>query len=180
MLKLLKKLFKKEPERDYSPFSKDYVEKLEREEEERERLREIYTSDLYQYKYENDKQKIVKQIYPNDSNIQVLIGFYKRQEDGDRTDNYYIEKYIPDHYVYKLNNNLITKPKLNIVKDQLQGISVQIGYDREEVLNRSMRRHHKTLEKTSPTIPDRLGDNLHDGLLVVEQDPEQDISKKHI
>lgn len=30
----------------------------------------------------------------------------------------------------------------------------------------------------NPTIPDKFGDNLHWGLLVVEQDPEQNISKE--
>ena len=145
-------------------------------------MKEIYTSDLYQYKYETDKQKVLKQIYSNDSNVEFLLGFYKPQKDGYRINKSEIDKYVSDHCVYKLNNEyeLVTSTDVNKVYSQLGAVVVKLKDDfiQEEVLNRWMRRHHETLEKTSPTIPDRLGDNLHDGLLVVEQDPEQNISKE--
>lgn len=69
MIKLFKQLFKKKKPKS------DYEKRLEREQEEEDRLKEIYTSDLYQYKYENDKQKVLKQIYPNESNVEILLGF---------------------------------------------------------------------------------------------------------
>ena len=176
MIKLFKQLFKKEKPKS------DYDKRLERAQEEEDRLKEIYTSDLYQYEYETDKQKVLKQIYPNDSNVEFLLGFYKPQKDGYRIDKSEIDKYVPDHCVYKLNNEyeLVTNTDVNKVYSQLGAVVVQLKDDfiQEEVLNRWMRRHHETLEKTSPTIPDRLDDNLHDGLLVVEQDPEQNISKE--
>ena len=74
MLKLLKSLFKNKNQKS------DYEKRLEREQEERDRLKEIYTSDLYQYEYETDKQKVLKQIYPNKANVEILLGFYKPQK----------------------------------------------------------------------------------------------------
>ena len=172
MIKLFKQLFKKEKPKS------DYEKRLEREQEEEDRLKEIYTSDLYQYEYETDKQKVLKQIYPNNNDVQFILGFHKAQQDGYRMEQYHIDKYVPDHYVYKLNNDLKLRPDLNKVKSELFGISAQFKHQKEEILNRSIRRHHTALEKTSPTIPDKFGDNLHWGLLVVEQDPEQNISKE--
>ena len=173
MIKLFKQLFKKEKPKS------DYEKRLERAQEE-DRLKEIYTSDLYQYEYETDKQKVLKQIYPNDSNVEFLLGFYKPQKDGYRIDKSEIDKYVPDHCAYKLDSTFITSTDINKVYSQLGAVVVQLKDDfiQEEVLNRFVRRHHETLEKTSPTIPDKFGDNLHDGLLVVEQDTEQNISKE--
>ena len=145
-------------------------------------MKEIYTSDLYQYKYETDKQKVLKQIYPNKANVEILLGFYKPQKDGYRIDRSEIDKYVPDHCAYKLNNEyeLVTSTDVNKVYSQLGAVVAKLKDDfiEEEVLNRFMRRHHEALEKTSPTIPDKFGDNLHWGLLIVEQDPEQNISKE--
>ena len=174
MLQLLKKLFKKKETKS------DYEKRLERAQEEEDRLKEIYTSDLYQYKYETDKQKVLKQIYPNESNVEILLGFYQPQKDGYRIDKSEIDKYVPDHCAYKLDNTFITSTDLNKVNSQLGAVVAKLKDDfiQEEVLNRFMRRHHEALEKTSPTIPDKFGDNLHWGLLVVEQDPEQIISKE--
>lgn len=172
MLQLLKNLFKKKKTKS------SYEKRFERAQEEEDRLKEIYTPDLYQYEYETDKQKVLKQIYPNNNDVQFILGFRNAQQDGYRMEQYYIDKYVPDHYVYKLNNDLKLTPDLNKVKNELFGIVAQFKYQKEEVLNRSVRRHHMVLEKTSPTIPDKFGDNLHWGLLVVEQDPEQNISKE--
>lgn len=174
MLQLLKKLFNKQKPKS------DYEKRLERQQEEEERLKEIYTSDLYQYKYETDKQKVLKQIYPNNSNVEILLGFYKPQRDGYRIDKSEIDKYVPDHCAYKLDNTFITSTDLNKINSQLGAVVAKLKDDfiEEEVLNRFMRRHHEALEKTSPTIPDKFGDNLHWGLLIVEQDPEQNISKE--
>lgn len=174
MIKLFKQLFKKEKQKS------DYEKRLERAQEEEDRLKEIYTSDLYQYKYENDKQKVLKQIYPNKSNVEILLGFYKPQKDGYRIDKSEIDKYVPDHCAYKLDNTFITSTDINKIYSQLGAVVVKLKDDfiQEEVLNRFVRRHHEALEKTSPTIPDKFGDNLHDGLLVVEQDTEQNISKE--
>lgn len=173
MIKLFKQLFKKKPKSDYE-------KRLERAQEEEDRLKEIYTSDLYQYKYETDKQKVLKQIYPNNSNVEILLGFYKPQRDGYRIDKSEIDKYVPDHCAYKLDNTFITSTDLNKINSQLGAVVAKLKDDfiEEEVLNRFMRRHHEALEKTSPTIPDKFGDNLHWGLLIVEQDPEQNISKE--
>lgn len=174
MIKLFKQLFKKEKPKS------DYEKRLERQQEEDERLKEIYTSDLYQYEYETDKQKVLKQIYPNNSNVEILLGFYKPQKDGYRIDKSEIDKYVPDHCAYKLDNTFITSTDINKLYSQLGAVVVKLKDDfiKEEVLNRFVRRHHEALEKTSPTIPDKFGDNLHDGLLVVEQDTEQNISKE--
>lgn len=173
MIKLFKQLFKKKEQKS------DYEKRLERAQEE-DRLKEIYTSDLYQYKYETDKQKVLKQIYPNNSNVEILLGFYKPQRDGYRIDKSEIDKYVPDHCAYKLDNTFITSTDLNKINSQLGAVVAKLKDDfiEEEVLNRFMRRHHEALEKTSPTIPDKFGDNLHWGLLIVEQDPEQNISKE--
>lgn len=174
MIKLFKQLFKKEKPKS------DYEKRLERAQEEKDRLKEIYTSDLYQYEYETDKQKVLKQIYPNKSNVEILLGFYKPQKDGYRIDKSEIDKYVPDHCAYKLDNTFITSTDINKVYSQLGAVVVKLKDDfiQEEVLNRFVRRHHEALEKTSPTILDKFGDNLHDGLLVVEQDTEQNISKE--
>ena len=174
MIKLFKQLFKKEKPKS------NYEKTLERRKEEEDRLKEIYTSDLYQYKYETDKQKVLKQIYPNNSNVEILLGFYKPQRDGYRIDKSEIDKYVPDHCAYKLDNTFITSTDLNKINSQLGAVVAKLKDDfiEEEVLNRFMRRHHEALEKTSPTIPDKFGDNLHWGLLIVEQDPEQNISKE--
>lgn len=176
MIKLFKQLFKKKKQKPKS----DYEKRLERAQEEEDRLKEIYTSDLYQYKYETDKQKVLKQIYPNNSNVEILLGFYKPQRDGYRIDKSEIDKYVPDHCAYKLDNTFITSTDLNKINSQLGAVVAKLKDDfiEEEVLNRFMRRHHEALEKTSPTIPDKFGDNLHWGLLIVEQDPEQNISKE--
>lgn len=174
MIKLFKQLFKKEKPKS------DYDKRLERAQEEEDRLKEIYTSDLYQYEYETDKQKVLKQIYPNNSNVEILLGFYKPQRDGYRIDKSEIDKYVPDHCAYKLDNTFITSTDLNKINSQLGAVVAKLKDDfiEEEVLNRFMKRHHEALEKTSPTIPDKFGDNLHWGLLIVEQDPEQNISKE--
>lgn len=174
MIKLFKQLFKKKEQKS------DYEKRLERAQEEEDRLKEIYTSDLYQYKYETDKQKVLKQIYPNNSNVEILLGFYKPQRDGYRIDKSEIDKYVPDHCAYKLDNTFITSTDLNKINSQLGAVVAKLKDDfiEEEVLNRFMRRHHEALEKTSPTIPDKFGDNLHWGLLIVEQDLEQNISKE--
>ena len=143
MLKLLKSLFKKQKPKS------DYEKRLERQQEEEDRLKEIYTSDLYQYKYETDKQKVWKQIYPNDSNVELLLGFYKPQKDGYRIDKSEIDKYVPDHCVYKLDNTFITSTDINKVYSQLGAVVVKLKDDfiHEEVLNRFVRRHHEALEK---------------------------------
>lgn len=122
----------------------------------------------------------MKQIYPNKSNVEILLGFYKPQKDGYRIDRSDIDKYVPNHCAYKLDNTFITSTDINKVYSQLGAVVVKLKDDfiQEEVLNRFVRRHHEALEKTSPTIPDKFGDNLHDGLLVVEQDTKQNISKE--
>lgn len=122
----------------------------------------------------------MKQIYPNNSNVEILLGFYKPQRDGYRIDKSEIDKYVPDHCAYKLDNTFITSTDLNKINSQLGAVVAKLKDDfiEEEVLNRFMRHHHEALEKTSPTIPDKFGDNLHWGLLIVEQDPEQNISKE--
>ena len=112
--------------------------------------------------------------------IKLFKQLFKKEKPKSDYEKSEIDKYVPDHCAYKLDNTFITSTDINKLYSQLGAVVAKLKDDfiQEEVLNRFMRRHHEALEKTSPTIPDKFGDNLHWGLLVVEQDPEQNISKE--
>ena len=68
---------------------------------------DVIISDIYEYEYDNDNQKEIRQIYPNDEGIDVYLGLSDAVEDGDLRyeDDYMFEKYIPhDRYAYKLDD----------------------------------------------------------------------------
>ena len=144
---------------------------------------DVIVSDVYDYEYDVENQKEIKQIYPNSEAIDVYLGLSDEVEDGDirYEDDYMFEKYIPhDRYAYKLDNTFKFDQHGHFyncnVRDLhylLQGVMLNYKSNEREVLNRWMRSHDSALYKTSPTIIDECGDNLHDALLVVEHD------KKH-
>ena len=143
---------------------------------------DVIISDIYEYEYDNDNQKEIRQIYPNDEGIDVYLGLSDTVEDGDLRyeDDYMFEKYIPhDRYAYKLDDMFKFDQHEHFydfnVRDLhylLQGVMLNYKGNEREVLNRWMRRHDGALYKTSPTVVDEYGDNLHDALLVVEHDKQ--------
>lgn len=143
---------------------------------------DVIISDIYEYEYDNDNQKEIRQIYPNDEGIDVYLGLSDTVEDGDLRyeDDYMFEKYIPhDRYAYKLDDTFKFDQHEHFydfnVRDLhylLQGVMLNYKGNEREVLNRWMRRHDGALYKTSPTVVDEYGDNLHDALLVVEHDKQ--------
>lgn len=145
---------------------------------------DVIVSDVYDYEYNNDNQKEIKQIYPNNEGIDVYLGLSDEVEDGDikYEDDDMFEKYIPhDRYAYKLDNTFKFDQHQHYydfdVRDLhylLQGLMLQYKGKNREVLNRWMRRHDSALYKTSPTVIDKCGDNLHDALLVVEHDKQHE------
>ena len=145
---------------------------------------DVIVSDIYEYEYDNDSQKEVRQIYPNNEGINVYLGLSDTVEDGDirYEDDYMFEKYIPhDRYAYKLDETFKFDQHEHFydfnVRDLhylLQGVMLNYKGNEREVLNRWMRRHDSALYKTSPTVVDEYGDNLHDALLVVEHDKQHE------
>lgn len=142
---------------------------------------DVIISDVYEYEYDNDNQKEIRQIYPNDEGIDVYLGLSDTVEDGDLRyeDDYMFEKYIPhDRYAYKLDDtfkfdqhNHYYDFNIRDLHYLLQGAMLQYRGESREVLNRWMRRHDSALYKTSPTVIEECGDILHDALSVVELDP---------
>lgn len=145
---------------------------------------DVIISDVYEYEYNNDNQKEIKQLYPNNEGIDVYLGLRDIVEDGDiqYRDGDMFEKYIPhDRYAYKLDNTFKFDQHQHYcdfdVRDLhylLRGLMLQYKGKNREVLNRWMRRHDGALYKTSPTVIDKCGDNLHDALLVVEHDKQHE------
>lgn len=143
---------------------------------------DVIISDIYEYEYDNDNQKEIRQIYPNDEGIDVYLGLSDTVEDGDLRyeDDYMFEKYIPhDRYAYKLDDTFKFDQhehfydfNVHDLHYLLQGVMLNYKGNEREVLNRWMRRHDGALYKTSPTVVDEYGDNLHDALLVVEHDKQ--------
>lgn len=144
---------------------------------------DVIVSDVYDYEYDVKNQKEIRQIYPNGEGIDVYLGLSDMVEDGDiqYEDDDMFDKYIPyDRHAYKLDDTFKFDQHEHFydfnVRDLhylLQGVMLNYKSNEREVLNRWMRRHDSALYKTSPTIIDECGDNLHDALLVVEHD------KKH-
>lgn len=145
---------------------------------------DVIISDIYEYEYDNDNQKEIRQIYPNDEGIDVYLGLSDTVEDGDLRyeDDYMFEKYIPhDRYAYKLDDTFKFDQLYNegfqrgTLHGLLKVVSIQHKYQRREILNRWLREHDDALWKHSPTKYDEYGNNLHSGLLVVERDPNSDV-----
>lgn len=142
---------------------------------------DVIVSDVYDYEYDVDNQKEIKQLYPNDEGVEVYLGLSDTVEDGDIQygDDYMFEKYIPhDRYAYKLDDtfkfdqhNHYYNFNFRNLHYLLQGVMLKYRGRSREVLNRWMRRHDVVLYKSSPTVIDECGDILHDALLVVELDP---------
>lgn len=141
---------------------------------------DVIVSDIYDYEYDVENQKDIKQIYPNNEDIDIYLGLSDEVEDGDikYDDDYMFDKYIPyDRYVYKLDDTFKFDQHKHFynfeIRDLhylLQGVMLNYKGNEREVLNRWVRRHDAVLCKTSPTVVDECGDNLHDALLVVEHD----------
>ena len=64
-------------------------------------------SNVLDYEYDYDNQKEIKQIYPNNEDIDVILGFWNNDaiEDGHRLSPELVERQIPiDKYVYQLDD----------------------------------------------------------------------------
>lgn len=141
-------------------------------------------SDKFNYEYDYDNQKEIKQLYPNNEGIDVILGFTENSnvEDGHRVSHEYVRRQIPiEKKVYILDDTFKFDQLYNegFQRGTLQGllkvVSIQHKYQRREILNRWLREHDDALWKHSPTKYDEYGDNLHSGLLVVERDPSSDV-----
>ena len=141
-------------------------------------------SDKFNYEYDYDNQKEIKQVYPNNEGIEVILGFRENRnvEDGHRVSHEYVRKQIPiEKHVYLLDDTFKFDQLYNegFQRGTLHGllhvVSIQHNNQRREILNRWLREHDDALWKHSPTKYDEYGNNLHSGLLVVERDPNSDV-----
>lgn len=145
---------------------------------------DIIVSDKFNYEYDYDNQKEIKQIYPNNEGIDVILGFTENSnvEDGHRVSHEYVRRQIPiEKKVYILDDTFKFDQLYNdgfqrgTLHELLKVVSIQHKYQRREILNRWLREHDDALWKHSPTKYDEYGNNLHSGLLVVERDPNSDV-----
>ena len=141
-------------------------------------------SNKFNYEYDYDNQKEIKQIYPNNDGIEVILGFRENRnvEDGHRVSHEYVRRQIPiEKHVYILDDTFKFDQLYNegfqrgTLHGLLKVVSIQHDNQRREILNRWLREHDDALWKHSPTKYDEYGDNLHSGLLVVERDPNSDV-----
>lgn len=141
-------------------------------------------SDKFNYEYDYENQKEIKQIYPNNEGIEVILGFRENSnvEDGYRVSHEYVRRQIPiEKHVYILDDTFKFDQLYNegfqrgTLHGLLKVVSIQHDNQRREILNRWLREHDDALWKHSPTKYDEYGDNLHSGLLVVERDPNSDV-----
>lgn len=141
-------------------------------------------SDKFNYEYDYENQKEIKQIYPNNEGIEVILGLRENRnvEDGHRVSHEYVRRQIPiEKHVYILDDSFKFDQIYNdgfqrgTLHGLLQVVSIQHGNQRREILNRWLREHDDALWKHSPTKYDEYGDNLHSGLLVVERDPDSNV-----
>lgn len=141
-------------------------------------------SNKFNYEYDYDNQKEIKQIYPNNDGIEVILGFRENSnvEDGHRVSHEYVRRQIPiEKHVYILDDTFKFDQLYNegfqrgTLHGLLKVVSIQHDNQRREILNRWLREHDDALWKHSPTKYDEYGDNLHSGLLVVERDPNSDV-----
>lgn len=141
-------------------------------------------SNKFNYEYDYDNQKEIKQIYPNNDGIEVILGFRENRnvEDGHRVSHEYVRRQIPiEKHVYILDDTFKFDQLYNegfqrgTLHGLLKVVSIQHDNQRREILNRWLREHDDALWKHSPTKYDEYGANLHSGLLVVERDPNSDV-----
>lgn len=143
---------------------------------------DIIISDVSEYDLDNQKE--IKQIYPNNDGIEVILGFRENRnvDNGHRVSHEYVKRQIPiEKHVYilddtfkfdQLDTDVFQKGTLY---ELLKVVSIQHNNQRREILNRWLRERDDALWKHSPTKYDEYGDNLHSGLLVVERDPNSDV-----
>lgn len=92
MFKELKKLFKK---------NFGTVEKAD------DNNNDTIVSDILKYEYDYENQKEIKQVYPNNEGIDVILGFTENSnvEDGHRVSHEYVRRQIPiEKHVYILDD----------------------------------------------------------------------------
>lgn len=173
MFEKLKKLFKKKVDAVSGDMSTETDENL-------------IVSNVLDYEYDYSNQREITQIYPNNEDIDVILGFWNNDaiEDGYRLSPDLVKRQIPiDKYVYKLDDTF----KFNqyyesscydelTIYNTLMVVGIQHKDQRRELLNRWLRKHD-SIYKFSPTKYDEYLDNLHDALLVVEHDSKSGVSE---
>ncbi len=173
MFDILKKLFKKKVDAVSGDMSTETDENL-------------IISNVLDYEYDYSNQREITQIYPNNEDIDVILGFWNNDaiEDGYRLSPDLVKRQIPiDKYVYKLDDTF----KFNqyyesscydelTIYNTLMVVGIQHKDQRRELLNRWLRKHD-SIYKFSPTKYDEYLDNLHDALLVVEHDSKSGVSE---
>lgn len=143
-------------------------------------------SNVLDYEYDYNNQKEIKQIYPNNEDIDVILGFWNNDaiEDGYRLSPDLVERQIPiDKYVYQLDDTFKFDQYYEsscydelTIQNTLMVVGIRHKDQRRELLNRWLRKHD-SIYKFSPTKYDEWLDNLHDALLVVEHDNKSSVSE---
>ena len=143
-------------------------------------------SNVLDYEYDYNNQKEIKQIYPNNEDIDVILGFWNNDaiEDGHRLSPELVERQIPiDKYVYQLDDAFKFDRYYEsscydelTIHNTLMVVGIRHKDRRRELLNRWLRKHD-SIYKFSPTKYDEYLDNLHDALLVVEHDSKSGVSE---
>ena len=117
-------------------------------------------SDKFNFEYDYDNQKEIKQLYPNNEGIDVILGFTENSnvEDGHRISHEYVRRQIPiEKKVYILDDTFKFDQLYNegfqrgTLHGLLKVVSIQHKYQRREILNRWLREHDDALWKHSPT-----------------------------
>lgn len=173
MFEKLKNLFKKKGNEVSSDLSVEHDENP-------------IVSNVLDYEYDYDNQKEIKQIYPNNEDIDVILGFWNNDaiEDGHRLSPELVERQIPiDKYVYQLDDAFKFDRYYEsscydelTIHNTLMVVGIRHKDRRRELLNRWLRKHD-SIYKFSPTKYDEYLDNLHDALLVVEHDSKSGVSE---
>lgn len=173
MLEKLKKLFKKKVNEVSSDVGGEIDENP-------------IISNVLDYEYDYNNQKEIKQIYPNNEDIDVILGFWNNDaiENGHRLSPELVERQIPiDKYVYQLDDTFKFDRYYEssgydelTIRNTLMVVGIRHKNQRRELLNRWLRKHD-SIYKFSPTKYDEYLDNLHDALLVVEHDNKSGVSE---
>ena len=143
-------------------------------------------SNVLDYEYDYSNQKEITQIYPNNEDIEVILGFWNNDaiEDGYRLSPDLVKRQIPiDKYVYQLDDAFKFDRHYESscydelpIHNTLMVVGIKHKDQRRELLNRWLRKHD-SIYKFSPTKYDEYLDNLHDALLVVEHDSKSGVSE---
>lgn len=143
-------------------------------------------SNVLDYECDYNNQKEIKQIYPNNEDIDVILGFWNNDaiENGHRLSPELVERQIPiDKYVYQLDDTFKFDRYYEsscydelTIHNTLMVVGIRHKNQRRELLNRWLRKHD-SIYKFSPTKYDEYLDNLHDALLVVEHDNKSGVSE---